>query len=261
MKIAFTSDIHVDVNKDYDITRNIINYLKAYGCCTLIVAGDISSNYNTTLGVIEKFKRGGIKVYFVPGNHDIYTNNTVVDSYETYRRFCSKDGCLSGETIKIGSSVIVGDMGWYDYSFGDYLKYNRETIEKKIGWDDTYRITFNDIEFCKYQNKKFKSRLDLVVEEYGKDQRIIVVSHMVPCIELCRQYPDTYFDAFTGNQELWNIVKEYNVDTWLYGHNHINRVREIDGIKTVSSGLNYHGKWNGRDVSEQIEYAITFLEV
>lgn len=261
MKIAFTSDLHVDVNKDYDITKNMIRYLKEYQCKTLLIAGDISSNYDTTVGVIGKFNKAGIKTYFVSGNHDIYTNSKYTDSYDIYRQFCNVDGCLSGEILKIGQSVILGDIGWYDYSFRDIFKHGLQETEMKMGWMDRYRISFDDKEFCEYQNRKFKSRLDKIVEDFGIRQRIVIMTHMIPCIELCRQYPDTYFDSFTGSQELWNIVREYNVDTWLYGHNHVSRVLELDGVVTIGSGINYHSEWNGRNVNEQIEYAVKFLEV
>jgi len=261
MRIAILSDIHIDVNKEYNVTKNITNYLKEYQCKTIVIAGDISSHYDTTIDVVNKFTKAGIQALFVSGNHDIYTNSKYPDSLETYRKYCEHPNCLSGSILEIGNSVILGDTGWYDYSFRDPFKYTWQQTEMKNGWMDKYRINFDDLEFCAYQNKKFKSRLDKIVEDYEKDKRIIIVSHMVPCIELCRQYPDTYYDAFTGSQELWNIVQDYNVSAWIYGHNHVNREMSLNGIYTMNASLNYNGEWNGRNINEQIEYAVKFIEV
>lgn len=73
MKIGIISDIHVDINFNFDIRRDLCKVVKSNGVECLIIAGDISNTYKISLEVIDYIRKNtGVKVYFVPGNHDLW---------------------------------------------------------------------------------------------------------------------------------------------------------------------------------------------
>ncbi|MCD6398185.1 MAG: metallophosphoesterase, partial [Spirochaetaceae bacterium] len=145
MKIGILSDIHVDINySDKDsVTISIIKYIKDKKLNIMIIAGDVASDYKLTLETLNKIeKECKIPCLYVPGNHDIWTENypekTSWDIYELLKTYSHN---LANGSYEINKDwVVLGDLGWYDFSFGDdkysFDDFSKMKYEKRI-WQDS----------------------------------------------------------------------------------------------------------------------------
>ena len=120
MKTAILSDIHVDINRDYPVAEEFARFLKENHVHLAIVAGDVSERQQETLDTLNRIEQeSGTKVLFVPGNHDLWGPEGDPDQVEAiYDRYCQDEHCLCGRDYVAGNTVFIGDVGWYDYSFG-----------------------------------------------------------------------------------------------------------------------------------------------
>ena len=173
MKTAIISDIHVDVNKNYDVTGEIISYLKKNNIELLIIAGDISSDPEKTIATIDNLeKQSGVKVLYVPGNHDLWNKDGKYESNDAiYEMYCKDEHCLSGKCFETDEHIIIGDVAWFDYSFGNTM-YSKEEFDKMSmdgrTWQDYLFNTWSkdNVEKSDWFIKKFeeailKNRVDI----------------------------------------------------------------------------------------------------
>ena len=178
MKTAVISDIHVDVNKNYDVTGEIISYLKRNNIELLIIAGDISSDPEKTIATIDNLeKQSGVKVLYVPGNHDLWNKDGKYESNDAiYEMFCKDEHCLSGKCFETDEHIIIGDVAWFDYSFGNPM-YSKEEFDKMSmdgrTWQDYLFNTWSkdNVGKCDWFVRKFeeailKNRVDVEQIEF-----------------------------------------------------------------------------------------------
>ena len=79
VRIGLISDIHVDLNRiegEEVVTGLLARESARRKLDILLVAGDISSDYALTLKTIRALEdASGVRLLFVPGNHDIWNEN------------------------------------------------------------------------------------------------------------------------------------------------------------------------------------------
>ena len=51
---------------------------------------------------------------------------------EIYQKFLEDEHCLSGRCYETDKHIIIGDVGWYDYSFGNQEKYTDEDLSNAV---------------------------------------------------------------------------------------------------------------------------------
>ena len=90
MKIGTISDLHIDrhtyINSEGYIKRQLD---------LLIIAGDISNNYQMTCAFISQVKAQiNIPVLFVPGNHDYWSDQLDHSSTDIVTSFRQQPECL-----------------------------------------------------------------------------------------------------------------------------------------------------------------------
>ncbi|SFK52721.1 Calcineurin-like phosphoesterase superfamily domain-containing protein [Marinilactibacillus piezotolerans] len=96
MKIGMVSDLHIDINEKAlnegeTVDLLLAQFIEDKQIEILLIAGDISNNYIKSQQFIEKLKkRSGIRVYFVPGNHDYWSKEHNVNLDNSY--FCLNRG-------------------------------------------------------------------------------------------------------------------------------------------------------------------------
>lgn len=76
MKIGIISDIHVDINQDYDVLKTLDRVAKEEHCELVLIAGDIHNNaYQSieSIAILNSF--GNISYRYVPGNHDLWNDH------------------------------------------------------------------------------------------------------------------------------------------------------------------------------------------
>ncbi|MGB8454095.1 MAG: metallophosphoesterase [Anaerocolumna sp.] len=266
MKIGFISDIHIDINQAYPIMEVLVQKSREKKLDCLVIAGDISNHITTTLEFFERLlPLAGIPVYFVPGNHDMWDQEGMIcDSHETYRRYQAHPSCLVNRSIDLGDDwVLLGDIGWYDYTLGHPGFSHEEFARRKLGertWMDSIHVRWNQTDeqvhaemLARMEAQLFKCR--------GK--KCIIVTHMVtnPAFIVSEDQKDwNYFNAFLGSGDYSALFVREHVKLNVMGHVHYRKRVKISGVDYICSCLNYHTQWMSDSPEKEIESALTIIE-
>lgn len=300
IKTLCISDIHVDINRAYPVMETLADYAVRRQAECILIAGDICENVYKVMEEVQTLKRlSGVQVYYVPGNHDLWhTKESTLTTDEIYKLYCQDENCLCGKQIIVGEHIVLGDVGWYDYSFGSkeftLEQYNKMEYEGRV-WQDKY---YNDwAEDNIGRNKWFLERMEerlVKATEYicqkGKEaycgqndgnegenhggndgeqvaaRKIAVMTHMLPHRAFTVPVEDKpmwrYFNAFLGGESWGRLYERYPVDYALCGHVHYRHEFIENGIRYMCRCLNYATEWLGdKKVSAQLESAVGFIEL
>ena len=86
MKIGILSDIHIDESPDGTIVDAIIQAVREAAPSLLLMPGDFSCGWRSSLEAIARIEDGtGLRVLFVPGNHDLWNKLSPDESPEFAR--------------------------------------------------------------------------------------------------------------------------------------------------------------------------------
>lgn len=263
MKTVFLSDIHVDINRDYPVAQELARYAKEQEARLVVIAGDVSENQQETLDTLNQVEQlSGAKVLFVPGNHDLWGPKDDPTQIEAiYDRYCQDEHCLCGRDFVFEDKVVLGDVGWYDYSFGSG-RYSFEEFEKMSlagrTWQDSLRNAWTRDN--QGRNQWMLSRLEARMAAYP-DKKLVMVTHMLPIKEFTvpqEMANWSYFNAFLGSRKLGELYTRYPVEVAVCGHVHYRKTLEKGGITWLCRCLNYHTEWrpqDGETLREQLEKA------
>lgn len=271
MKIGILSDIHIDINyTDRDlITPAICRNIKKKSLDMIIVAGDVASDYELTLTFLEKIeKNANVPCLYVPGNHDIWTeNHPDKTSWEIYELLKSHSHNLANGFYEIDKDwIVIGDLGWYDFSFGDKKyssnDFNRMQYEERV-WQDRINAVWDrtTLEMHRYFIKKLEDQL----YQY-RDRKVIVVTHVLPIKDFTVQHPDNmwkYMNAFLGSGEYGELILKYpNVRYAVSGHVHHRKQFKIENTKFICCCLGYRNEWHKNDdTNVEVDRAIMTIEI
>lgn len=269
MKIGIISDIHVDISnkEDEKIEEILSDYLKEKEVEVLIIAGDISENYNTTIEVLRKIEElSKSKVLFVPGNHDLWNiKNKELETYNIYEKLKTFEGNLCDNPYELNEEyVVIGDVLWYDYSFADN-SFSDEQLEMKMymgrTWKDSHYIKWGKLD--KIKNIEFIEKLKEQISKY-KNKKIILVTHMITHPAFKVEYNDLwkYFNGFLGTDKLLPIIEDNNnIKYIIMGHVHYRREFK-DGEKNyICRCLNYRNEWESEDIKKEIKNTLKILDL
>ena len=271
MKIGILSDIHVDINftaKDV-VTPAICKYAENKFLDMLIIAGDVASDYKLILSSLKQIEReSGIPCLYVPGNHDIwneaYPDKTSWGIYELLKDYSHN---IVDNPYEFNNDwVVIGDIGWYDFSFGSE-KYTFEDFSKmKYGeriWQDSYKAVWNrsTLEMHKY----FLDKLDKQLSSY-KEKNVILVTHVLPIKDFTVQSPPPmweYMNAFLGGTEYGELILRYpNVKYAISGHVHYRKRKVIQGTEFICNCLGYRSEWyQNSDAEIEVDRAMMIIEI
>lgn len=272
MRVAVVSDIHVDINKDYPVTEFLHQILQEKEVDALLIAGDITSDPDQTLQWIHDFaKASQKKIYFVPGNHDLWNGSKLHNSTEEiYQMLTADEHCICGKTVMLGECALLGDVGWFDYSFGNHEKFTTQDFERMSRNGRTWQdFLFNDwtkhnIQTSDVMIEKLKKRM-IDCRKQHAGQKILLMTHMISN-EMYR-VPEhigdwSYFNAFLGSKKLERLCVEQKVTYSVCGHVHYRHSEKKDGVVWMCRCLNYHTEWQGKkDAYAQLSDAIEILEL
>lgn len=271
MKIGILSDIHVDINyTDRDtVTPAICNAVKEKSLDLMIIAGDVASDYTRALEaleIIEKTTR--IPTLYVPGNHDIWVEqHPDKTSQEIYNLLKGYAHNLTNGAYEINSDwIVLGDLGWYDFSFGD-KKYStgdfqRMKYEDRV-WQDSIMARW-DRSTLEMHNF-FLGRLEKQLEKY-QDKKVIVVTHVLPIKDFTVQPPTAmweYLNAFLGSAEYGKMILRYpNVKYSVCGHVHYRKRKTIQNTEFICNCLGYRSEWfENDDAAVEVDRSMLVLEI
>lgn len=271
MKTAVISDIHIDVNEEYDVIGGIVEYVCRNEVELLLIAGDISSYPEKTMEAVRRLEElSGVKVLYVPGNHDMWNKDSVYNSNdEIYEKYLADEHCLSGKIFETDDHIIIGDVAWYDYSFGNHEKFEQQDFETMTyegrTWQDSLFNTWSkkNEERCQWFLERFQKLID---ENKNKGKKFVLVTHMISheafAVPENVNHIWSFFNAFLGSKELTKFCVENQVAYSVCGHVHYRNTFTQNQVTWMCRCLNYHTEWLGnKDVREQIEEAMGLIEL
>ena len=233
MRIFTVSDLHVDYKKNLDWVKNISN--ADFKNDLLILGGDISHHLNKTLKTIELLKNKFKEVTFVSGNHDVWIHQ------KDFKNSYLKHDELMKEVYQLevhikpfvfNEILIFPIFAWYDYSFG------QPSSDLQNQWMDFYRCEWynDDIQ----QTFKYFFDFNAAIPNV-QTSKVISFSHFVPKMEVFPiKAPIIQLLApCFGSQKIETFIRNIQSNIHIFGHSHLNRDENIDGIRYINNAFGY----------------------
>ncbi len=277
MILGLISDLHVDLNDQslgQDRTlEGLCIAVKAKDLELLLIAGDISNDFRTTRQTLEQLEKDtGVPCLFVPGNHDLWNeHHPDLDAWSTYETLKSCPGNLAnGPVTPADGWVLIGDTGWYDYSFGDQA-YTHQDFERMCinippegerVWQDSIMAPWgrSNQEMHRFFYHKLERQLQI---HSGK--KILLLTHMLPHRDFTVQPPGAlwgYLNAFLGSQEYGRLISKYNVRYAVFGHVHYHRQARIGSTTFICPCLGYTNQWQyPQDAAAEAARTLVTIEI
>jgi 3',5'-cyclic AMP phosphodiesterase CpdA len=294
VRIAYTSDLHIDVSdRNRDGVASISKLVREARPDVVIVAGDAGNTIEALDEALSYFDGVDARKFFVPGNHDVWIESEdgeLVGSRSKYERLipeaCRRRGFhdLGREPVVIGDVGFVGSLGWYDYSFADPRLGLREDVYWKgrygdeIWWDKkmTYwvapadsgparrsggeaaRERMRDTNVCREMTARLEADLRSIEDRVTK---IIAVIHTLPFfVGIPRSEPPYYLDGYTGSARLGEVLQAHKkVEHCIHGHKHTSGEWTVGGIRTFRRVL---GRLDDEcSVEETAGQAVGFIDL
>jgi putative phosphoesterase len=271
MKIGILSDIHVDLNNSGrdGVTAALCQTIETENIDLFICAGDVADDFECTIQTLEFIRtRTGHRCLFVPGNHDIWVEyHRGMSSQQIYEALQELPDNLCSQPIPLKEDwIVIGDLGWYDYSFGG-AEYSKEDFDRmRFGdrvWQDGIKAVWNrdTVEQHRYFHDKLKKQL-----EEHTDRRIIFITHVLPIIDFTVLNPNetwNYLNAFLGSEEYGDLVVQHsNVKYCISGHVHYRKKKRMGETEYICNCLGYIDEWKtGNDPLVEVPAAMRTITI
>lgn len=269
MKLLIMSDLHLDKNSMYsgrNLLPELIDKIKTKNPDIILIAGDLSNFAEDSLKIIRVIEHNtGVKVLFIPGNHDMWVD-THESSDKVYNDFKEDASSIIDKPYALNDEyVVIGDMGWYDYSLAPAtIPYYTMRSRKKSLWVDAKYVRFNlkDEEVYDKIHNSLKKQLDA-----HKDKKVIFMNHFVPYADFVVTKSDdaewNLCNGFMGSSRLGELLDSYsNIEYVIFGHTH-ERYGTVDyrGKKMICNPLGYMGEWKTPEYGEELEDSFTLITI
>ena len=269
MKFQVLSDLHLEFMDEYPkipIESEV-----------LLLAGDIGKPFEIIFVDFITYCSNNFKyVFYIPGNHEYYSNCIVVNNDISVKSMEEIDVKIK-EIFNLFSNVInlnnipgyiyneyyiIGRTLWslipYEYNLeimrnvNDYKYINKNKEEKE------YDICINDHPFnyeIKYRrlqlydvNELSQQHINHIINECNKNvqidiknKKIIVMTHHMPSFQLIdKKYKERYNSylnySYASN---YDYAITQNITCWIYGHTHTPNNTNINGVKMICNSIGY----------------------
>lgn len=269
MRLLTFSDLHVDHNSaalKADLIEHIAAYIRETAPDLVIVAGDMAGGSERCIRAIDAIEKAtGIPLAYIPGNHSVWTINKETDSWHEYKQLRAHRSSLIDRPILLPDDwVLIGDMGWYDYSFETERTREQVIKDRNLMWRDSVLARFgqDDDELCGRMVDKFAALLDRY-----RDKKIIFVNHFIPYLD--------YAPVSTHNK-VWNMIRPFmgssrigdlldaspQVRHVIFGHVHYRYGTRMRGDQQViCNPLGYVKEWRTQDPVTEIKNSASWIEI
>lgn len=267
MRLAILSDIHEGLNRkktESDIMGILKKWIIENAPDFLIISGDMTAGPEKSLMRLNELQDQcpNTKLLFVHGNHDVYYEDSKIAN-DILLQFT---GNLGNGPVEIGNNwVVIGDGGWYDYSFG-LEEFNEEEFAK-----GTYNdFTWPDITYAHWPNSdkevttRYLIKLENWLKKY-KDKKIILVTHFVPFKKFVQVKGDPawdFFNALMGSTQFGELALKYKVKKYIFGHIHTRYHEIYEDIEVICNPLGYYPhEWNHESAEKEIFSTIKVINL
>jgi predicted phosphodiesterase len=235
MRILAISDLHTDFQENKLVLERLPDV--TYQRDILIAAGDISDRLDTLRSTLALLRAKFMKVFYVPGNHELWVRNgghTSIEKFFTVLALCeSLDIQTSPE--KVAAVWIVPLFSWYDAQFDAD---NNGDVESLGSWADFYLCKWpaGMGQVCDFFLKLNEPRLR------AYDGPVISFSHFLPRRDLLPSAERLKFKGLpkvAGCAALDEQIRRLKSRVHVFGHSHISCDCIIDGVRYIQNPLRY----------------------
>jgi|SRR5579872_1329172 len=236
MRVFALSDIHVD----YEVNAKWVTELSVsdYRDDVLILAGDVTDLLRLLDWCLCILATRFRKVLYVPGNHELWVarerfSKTSLQKFQDVVAVAESAGICIQPFCEGGVSIFPL-FGWYDYSFGE------PSEELKSMWMDYHACRWPadlDIPRVAAHFAALNERPEVVV-----DGTVITFSHFLPRADLMPRFMPgarRLLDPVLGSSRLDVQLRALHPSIHVYGHSHINRKVQIDGVCYINNAFGY----------------------
>jgi len=264
VRLMSISDLHINSQTQTEMQGALLQVADEQGVDVLLIAGDISDDIILTKKFVQLLNRD-LKTYYVPGNHDLWEQTHERTTAMLYDEFLADEYCLLNKAQAISEeTVIIGHIGWYDYSFAS-AGFTFSDLAKKehngIMWEDTQYIDFekDDVMLCAQYNQE----IEQLLRQHVNKQKVLV-THMVNHERFLVKYTTrrdwNYFKGYLGSYRLQEIA--YEADVAICGHVHYRGAFFEEDTLFVCSCLGLPSEWQyflkNQPLIEQVAHASFF---
>ena len=234
MRVFALSDLHADHASNFEWLGNLSAW--DYREDVLILAGDITDSLQRLDECFRLLVARFARVLFVPGNHELWVvrDKGMRDSFEKFESVGAhaRECGVSMQPFTAGDVSIVPLLGWYDFSFQPP---SEELLER---WSDFRACRWNvsDAAVTAHFLKMNEPALEL------KNRTLISFSHFLPRIDLMPpQIPPRQRLVYPvlGTHALERQIRHLGSSIHVYGHSHVNRRVQKDGVLYVNNAFGY----------------------
>jgi Icc-related predicted phosphoesterase len=238
VKIAYTSDLHLDLHGDYG--KWFLEHLEVPECDLLVIAGDLAdiSQQLSLREAFQTFCNKARNVLYVTGNHESYGSSLNISEAKiriAAGPFPQIKVVSKVETFEIEGVLFLAGTLW----FPDYPD---QYLYKKF-LNDFAMITNLEPEIYN-RNKEFDIALHGI-----KDEPCVVVSHHIPSYRSVNwKFAKSCINRFFVGGEFDDVIADSKIKCWIHGHSHDRVGYTIGNTKIVSNPLGYPNEvidnWN-----------------
>ena len=260
------SDIHVDYQENFDALLDIP--IPSVKRDALIIAGDATDNISRLEELLSAMKQRFRWVGFVPGNHELWIReknqgnasfSTSIEKFDAIITMCQRIDVFT-EPKKIGTDTsqlwLVPLFSWYH---GPEESTASLYAEKKGKQDRTHEM-WSDFFLTQWPEWKegFTADYFLQRNKFRVEQKysypVLSFSHFLPLQELLLPSiqeqktstllhkdltPEFNFSRVAGTTLIDDQLRKIDSQMHLYGHQHRNRYRKINGVTYISHCMGY----------------------
>lgn len=282
MRIAFTSDIHIDLNPPETLDA-LANHIYSQRPDVVIIAGDIATGATTWLRTLLALKPTAPHVIVLAGNHDVWTTPEAqkkgIDAWTWLDKLlpalCTEAGVhfLDNAPITLGNIGFAGTLGWYDLSLREHtLDVPMEAYRKGewggMKWMDHLYAYWPDEEGaplpCEVVSERLRARFAAQLQALTS-RRVVVATHMLafPGQVFSKQHPGWRFvNAFMGSLKLGELIRaDPRVVLSIAGHTHLPSDQRMGHVRAVVSPLGYRREWRASNVTDAVTKAVSVVDL
>jgi len=282
MRLAFTSDIHIDINGP-NVLEALVARVRDVRPDVLLVAGDIATGAPTLLATLLALKAEVPHLLLTAGNHDVWSGKQAlakgIDAWAWLDKLLPALAAEAGAVlldagpVRIGDLGFAGSLGWYDLSTREHTLDAPEEAYRTGRWGG---LRWNDFEYAVWngpngQAMEYPDVAAVLRERLGAHMaaldapRLVVATHVLAFEEQIqrRAHPGWRFvNAFMGSFALGRLVRsDPRVVLHVAGHTHHGSDHRFGSLRSVVSPLGYRGEWKGGTPAEAVRRALTVLEL
>lgn len=282
MRIAFTSDIHIDLNPPETLPA-LAAHLTSLSADVVVIAGDLATGATTWLRTLLALRPTAPHLLVLAGNHDVWTTpEAQKKGYDAWTwldkllpALCAEAGVhyLDGGALTLGNVGFVGTLGWYDLSLREHLldvpmEAYRTGEWGGMKWMDHVYARWPDADGaplpCEAISERLRARFTTQLQGLTT-RRVVAATHMLafPDQIFSKQHPGWRFvNAFMGSRKLGDVIRaDPRVVLAIAGHTHIPSDTRQGHVRAVVSPLGYRREWRASNVTDAITKAVTVVDL